>query len=86
MDAVTELSSYREYAALSEQLRGLGFNEDQSEGAPICRWRAGALTLDVMPDNESILGFTFYVDLGRELPRSAAAFSEAGENKRGGRA
>ena len=28
----------------------------------------------------------FYVDSGRELPRSAAAFPEAGENKRGERA
>jgi hypothetical protein len=52
------LGSYGAYIKVAEQLRGLGFTEDQSEGAPMCRWRAGELILDVMPDDERALGFT----------------------------
>jgi len=58
VDAITEVSSYPEYAKLSERLRELGFKEDQREGAPICRWRNDEITLDVMPNDESILGFS----------------------------
>jgi hypothetical protein len=58
VDAVTELSSYGGYLRVSERLRALGFKEDDSEGAPLCRWRAADLILDVMPDDESVLGFT----------------------------
>lgn len=39
------------------QLRERGFSEDQSPGAPICRWLAEGLALDVMPTREEILGF-----------------------------
>ena len=34
-----------------------GFNEDSSEGAPICRWTDGRVLLDVMPTEPEILGF-----------------------------
>jgi len=37
-------------------LRKLGFEEDARESAPLCRWRQQT-TLDVMPLNETILGF-----------------------------
>ncbi len=46
-----------EYHRLSEQLRGLGFAEDQSEQAPICRWLGHGVILDVMPTEEKVLGF-----------------------------
>jgi len=58
VDAITEITSYADYASFSERLRELGFNEDTSEGAPLCRWRSGGTTLDVMPLNEEILGFS----------------------------
>lgn len=32
--------------------------EDQTEGAPICRWRHGQLFIDVMPTSADILGFS----------------------------
>lgn len=38
-------------------MRTQGFQEDTSDGAPICRWTSGELILDVMPTNEKILGF-----------------------------
>jgi len=58
VDSIGEITSYAEYVAFSERLRKLGFAEDQSEGAPICRWVYGEIRLDVMPTDEKILGFS----------------------------
>ena len=58
VDAITEVTSYAQYATLSDRLRALGLHEDASEGAPTCRWRHGNLILDVMPTDERILGFS----------------------------
>jgi hypothetical protein len=58
VDAIVELASYGEYAALSERLRGLGLNEDHRDDAPMCRWRRGDLMIDIMPTDERILGFS----------------------------
>jgi hypothetical protein len=49
---------YAEYAEFSERLRKLGLQEDAREGAPLCRWRQQTTTLDVMPLDENILGFS----------------------------
>src|ERR1700689_343863 len=58
VDAIAEISSYAEYAAFGERLRALGFSEDASEGAPLCRWVHSGTILDVMPLDEKILGFS----------------------------
>lgn len=58
VDVIAEISSYADYRLFSERLRELGFVEDSSEGAPLCRWKHGGLTLDVMPLDPSILGFS----------------------------
>src|SRR5947208_1859448 len=58
VDAIAEIASYAEYADFSDRLRGIGFLEDTSEGAPICRWISGQVILDVMPLDEKILGFS----------------------------
>jgi predicted nucleotidyltransferase len=57
VDVIVEVASYAEYARFSKRLRKLGFSEDSSEGAPICRWRVGQMKLDVMPTDDTILGF-----------------------------
>lgn len=57
VDAIVEVASYAEYARFSKRLRNLGFSEDSSEGAPICRWVIERMKLDLMPTDESILGF-----------------------------
>jgi len=57
IDVITEASSRQDYHQLEERLRVLGFSPDQSQDAPICRWRIGELILDLMPTDESILGF-----------------------------
>jgi hypothetical protein len=68
VDVIADLASYGEYSALGERLRSLGFREDDSEGAPACRWAAGDLLLDVMPATGSPLGFTnrWYVEAIRQ--------------------
>lgn len=57
VDVIAELVSLADYHRFSVRLRQQGFREDQSPEAPICRWRANELVLDVMPANPSILGF-----------------------------
>jgi len=47
-----------EYTSFGERLHKLGFTEDASEGAPICRWHHGEIKLDLMPLDEKILGFS----------------------------
>jgi hypothetical protein len=58
VDAIAEITSYAAYAEFSDRLRKLGFREDASESAPVCRWRQKTTTLDVMPLDETILGFS----------------------------
>ena len=58
VDAIAEITSYAQYAEFGDRLRGLGFHEDTSEGAPVCRWIRGGMILDVMPLDEKILGFS----------------------------
>jgi hypothetical protein len=58
VDIIAEIASYAEYGVFSEQLRRLKFTEDTTEGAPLCRWKYLDLTLDVMPLDPGILGFS----------------------------
>ena len=58
VDVIVEVASYAEYARFSKRLRNLGFSEDSCEGAPICRWLIDRMKLDVMPTDETILGFS----------------------------
>jgi predicted nucleotidyltransferase len=65
VDAIVQVVSRAEYYQLAERLRERGFQEDTSEDAPICRWVAEGVILDVMPTATEILGF------GNEWYRSA---------------
>jgi predicted nucleotidyltransferase len=58
VDAIAAITSYPAYVTFGERLRALGFAEDTSDGAPLCRWVNGTTVLDVMPLNEEILGFS----------------------------
>lgn len=58
VDAIAEVTSYSGYVDFSERLRKLGFTEDTSQDAPLCRWRNANTKLDVMPLDETILGFS----------------------------
>lgn len=70
VDAIVEIVSHDDYHKLSKKLREKGFAEDRSDGAPLCRWKHGALTLDVMPTSEKVLGF------GNVWYEPALAFAE----------
>ena len=56
VDLIVEVGSKVEYYRLAEQLRSAGLVEDLD--GVICRWRLGALRIDVMPTDEEILGFS----------------------------
>jgi predicted nucleotidyltransferase len=58
VDAIAEVSTYSAYVVLAQRLRGLGFSEDTSEGAPVCRWISSGLVLDIMPLDARVLGFS----------------------------
>ena len=58
VDAIAEITSYAEYVAFGERLRALGFEEDTTEDAPLCRWTHRGVILDVMPLDGKILGFS----------------------------
>jgi hypothetical protein len=58
VDAIVDVTSYAEYAALAERLRELGLHEDATPGAPLCRWREGHVIIDIMPTDAIVLGFS----------------------------
>lgn len=58
VDVIVEIATRGEYYRLAESLRELGFAEDLSEAAPLCRWRIDGIAVDVMPTDEEILGFS----------------------------
>lgn len=58
VDVIVEITTTAEYHRLAEQLRGCGFNEDTTEGAPLCRWLIDGIIVDVMPTDEATLGFS----------------------------
>ena len=57
VDVITEVATLGEYYQLAERLHQRGFVEDQSQGAPICRWRLESTILDIMPTKPDVLGF-----------------------------
>lgn len=70
VDAIVQVVSRAGYYRVAEKLRKLGFHEDTSENAPLCRWLAEGVILDVMPTETEILGF------GNQWYQSAVAHSE----------
>ncbi len=59
VDVIVEAATRAAYYRVAGRLRARGFAEDV-----VCRWRHGALVLDVMPTDDAILGFSnrWYAD------------------------
>ena len=57
VDIICEVASRIGYYRLEEELRQQGFTQRHEEGDPICRWVVAGITVDVMPADETILGF-----------------------------
>ncbi len=67
VDCVMELRSKTAHAKLEDDLRALGFANDTSKGAPICRWFYRDILVDIMPSDSDILGFSnMWYDEGME--------------------
>lgn len=58
VDCVIELASRGSFYQMEESLRSKGFKNDTTPGAPICRWIYEDVIVDIMPDDENILGFS----------------------------
>ena len=58
IDVIVEIASLGEYYRLADDLRSRGFTEDVRDGAPLCRWHVDDVTVDVMPTEKTILGFS----------------------------
>jgi len=57
VDVIVEVGSLAGYHRFCERLKRRGFVEDTGPEAPICRWIAGRIILDIMPTDPEILGF-----------------------------
>lgn len=59
IDCIVSLATRAEYdGRLRRELNDKGFRVMQGKDIPICAWTDGHVRLDIMPDDESILGFT----------------------------
>lgn len=69
VDIVTNAEALADYYRFEDQLRDLGFVQDQSPDAPVCRWRVDGVSVDLMPMKEEILGFAnrwYCMGMGQE--------------------
>ena len=57
VDVIVEVASRTGYYRVEEELRRLGFSQRHEEGDPVCRWTVVGIVVDVMPTDESVLGF-----------------------------
>jgi hypothetical protein len=58
VDCTIEVTSYSTYCHLEDLLRKNDFKHVSEEGAPLCRWRYQGVIIDIMPDDETVIGFT----------------------------
>ncbi len=58
VDVIVGVINRNDYYRFAERLRERGFLEASEPGNPICRWKVDDLLVDVMPTEESILGFS----------------------------
>jgi len=56
VDVVVAITSYQDLVHLENLLRNNGFQNDTSQGAPICRWIVDGCRVDIMPKEPSHLG------------------------------
>lgn len=58
VDVVVAIASWRDYHRLGEALRTRGFSQSLAEAGPPYHWTYAGMKLDVMPTEESVLGFS----------------------------
>ncbi|WP_035477955.1 nucleotidyl transferase AbiEii/AbiGii toxin family protein [Aliagarivorans taiwanensis] len=61
VDFIVSVTSYTDYHKLVDLLKEKGFSEEipqKGETAPLCRFICNGVLVDVMPDDEEVLGFS----------------------------
>jgi predicted nucleotidyltransferase len=58
VDLLVQVLALADYHKTEQALADQGFVRDMRPEAPICRWKVDAVTVDVMPTLEQILGFS----------------------------
>lgn len=58
VDVIVDIVSRRQYYKLEKELQELGFTHSLGSKDPICRWQIEGVTVDIMPTDEKILGFS----------------------------
>lgn len=58
VDLIAVVTALRGYHELERKFAERGFRRDIAPDAPICRWRIGDLAVDLMPTDETVLGFS----------------------------
>ena len=56
VDVIMEIMTSERYSDIETRIHNLGFDHDMREGAPLCRWVLGNLTVDIMPTEGGHLG------------------------------
>jgi len=56
LDVILEVATSGKYAEIEARLRKMGLKHDIRQGAPICRWMLGNLTVDIMPTKGEFIG------------------------------
>ena len=57
VDIIADVRTRRDFHAEERELEARGFRHDTSEDAPICRWVADGIVVDVLPIREEVLGW-----------------------------
>lgn len=55
IDVVIESATYAHYSQVQDEIRKLGFVHEMD--GPVCRFKFGEILVDIMPTEESVLGF-----------------------------
>ena len=58
VDLIATVTALSDYHALERRFDQRGLTRDLRSDAPICRWRAGAVAVDLMPTDGAVLGFS----------------------------
>jgi hypothetical protein len=58
VDLIIEIGLGDYHRRVQPRLRELGFREDTTKNAPLCRWLVDEITVDVMPSTDDVLGFS----------------------------
>lgn len=57
VDVVAGIRTRKEFHRGERELEACGFRHDMSEDAPVCRWTADGIVIDVLPVREEVLGW-----------------------------